>query len=92
VVPASVTQTVLAYVADFVAIAIYLAIGAGLWHASGGKPKVTGKPNIRCWILRPLATLFFGFAGSEAGNLLKGQPSGGGMLAATAQKMGAPGA
>jgi hypothetical protein len=87
VIPTTVTATTVAWVADLVAIAVWVAIGGMLWHTAGGGTKVAGKPDIRKWILRPLSTLFFGFAASEASNLIKGQvaPAGGMLTKATAK-------
>jgi hypothetical protein len=88
VMPKSITQSTLTWVADLVAIAIYAAIGAGLWHAAGSRKIGSDGMDIKMWVLRPLAALLFGFAGAEAANLLRGQVSTG-ALSTAATKMSA---
>ena len=87
VIPASVTQTALTWVADLVAAAIYAAIAGGLWSmAGGGSGK--GRVNVRKWLFRPLATLVGGFALSEIGALLSKKVNTG-SLGTIAQQMSA---
>ena len=62
-----ISATAMVYVADLIAILIWGVIGGGLWAASN---KVDGKYAM--WIMRPLATLFFGFALGEIGALASG--------------------
>ncbi|MCI4357349.1 MAG: hypothetical protein L3K18_09510 [Thermoplasmata archaeon] len=64
-------SNVMAYIADLIAILIWGCIGAGLW-ASRGKAGEWGG-----YVLKPLATLFFGFAIGEAPNLIAGKVSNG---------------
>ena len=68
---AGVSAAVMAYVADFVAILIWAAIGSAMWSLQnkGGK---YGK-----YILRPLSTLFFGFALGEVPALVAGKVNNG---------------
>ena len=66
------SSTVVNYIANFAAILIWAGIGAALWsaqHSAGGK--------IGMYILRPIATLFWGFALSEVPNLFGGTVSNG---------------
>jgi len=88
VLPTTITQSTLTWVADLIAIAIYAAIGAGLWHAAGSRRAGADGMDIKMWVLRPLSMLLFGFAAAEASNLIKGTVSNG-ALAKTAQKMSA---
>lgn len=66
-----VSATVMAYVADIAAILIWGCIGAGMWAAA---QKVGGYAS---WILRPLATLFWGFALGEVPALAAGKVNNG---------------
>lgn len=68
---AGVSSTVMNYVADLVAILIWGCIGAGCWAAA----KKAG--GYAAWILKPLATLFWGFALGEVGALANGKVNNG---------------
>ena len=77
---AGVSATVMNYVADIVAILIWGCIGAGMWYAA---KKVDG---YAAWILKPLATLFWGFAFGEVGALANGKVQNG-TLGSSASKL-----
>ena len=85
ILPNSITQTALTWVSDLVAIGIYLAIGAGIWHAAGGGMGVGEHMNVRKWILRPIAMFFSGCGAAEAANLVSGRYSTGKLSAAASQ-------
>lgn len=76
VLPAGVDAKTIAMVADLIALAIWGIIGAVLWHVAGAPTKqIEGGPKSHNWtayIVRPIATLFIGFAGSEAAALFRG--------------------
>lgn len=64
-------SNVMAYIADLLAILIWGCIGAGLWAARNKAGEWGG------YVLKPLATLFFGFALGEAPNLIAGKVANG---------------
>lgn len=78
---AGVGQTTMCYIAVAFAVLIWGAIAGGLWAASGSK----SIPKEGKWILRPIATLFAGFALGEVPAGFAGKVNNGalGKIAAT---------
>jgi hypothetical protein len=73
---------VMAYMADIIAILIWGCIGAALWAGRNKAGEWGG------YILKPLSTLFFGFAIGEAPALIGGKVNNG-ALGKAAQTLGA---
>jgi hypothetical protein len=92
VLPAGVDAKTIALIADLIALAIWGVIAAALWHVGGGITKAMeggpAKQNWTAYVVRPIATLFAGFAGSEAAALFRGNVNVG-MISGIASKAAA---
>lgn len=63
-----ISQTVLVYIADLVAVLIWGVIGGAMWSVAKSYDG-----HYASYVLRPLATLFWGFALGELGAALSGK-------------------
>jgi hypothetical protein len=84
-----VSPTTMAQISCAIAVLIWGSIAGAMWYfADGGKIGTDGRKNYRAYVLRPVATLFGGFALGEVAPLFAGKVNNGMLGSFATQKAG----